>query len=168
MGAEARCTAHLEGQSSEGTALLETDFVLFRGSFRVKVPFKSIRKLSVSAEQLVIVWEEGTLKLDLGAAAGKWLRKIENPPSLMDKLGVKPGMSVCVIGIRDESFLEAVRSIASGVGTRLAPKSDMIIAAIESSDDLEMIAKAEANLAPVVRFPEGSKAHHGDRRADGG
>src|SRR6266576_6418707 len=138
MGAEARCTAHLEGQSSEGTALLETDFVLFRGSFRVKVPFKRIRKLSVSGEQLVIVWEEGTLKLDLGTAAGRWLRKIENPPSLMDKLGVKPEMSVCVVGIREEGFLDAVRSITTGMKMRLAPKSDMILASIESREDLEI------------------------------
>jgi hypothetical protein len=72
MGAEARCQGQFEGRCSEGTALLETDFVLFRGGFRVKVAFKNIRKLSISGEQLVISWQEGTLKLDLGAAALKW------------------------------------------------------------------------------------------------
>ena len=30
----------------------------------------------------------GPVELELGAAAEKWARKILNPPSLMDKLGV--------------------------------------------------------------------------------
>ena len=105
MGAEARCVGHFNQRSSEGKALLETDFLLFRGDFRVKVPFKDIHSLTAADGQFSVGFDEGTLRLDLGAAAEKWMRKIQNPPSLMDKLGVKPGAVVSVIGIRDEAFL---------------------------------------------------------------
>lgn len=48
MGAEAHCTGHLNQQSSEGKALLETGYVLFRGDFRVKVPFQNIFRVTAA------------------------------------------------------------------------------------------------------------------------
>ena len=43
MGAEALCTGHFNRQSSKGKALLETDFILFRGDFRVSTqPFDQV------------------------------------------------------------------------------------------------------------------------------
>ena len=39
MGNEARCKVRFGKQESEGKALLETSEVLFRGDFRLKIPF---------------------------------------------------------------------------------------------------------------------------------
>ncbi len=41
MGQETVCKARVHGKISQGKALLETDYVLFRGDFRVKIPFRS-------------------------------------------------------------------------------------------------------------------------------
>ena len=159
MGAEARCVGHFNQRSSEGKALLETDFLLFRGDFRVKVPFKGIHSLTAADGRLSVGFDEGTLRLDLGAAAEKWMRKIQNPPSLMDKLGVKPGAVVSVIGIRDEAFLIALQALAPDWKKLNKKPSDFIFLGIESPDDLGQIAKAEAQLAPAgalwVVWPKG-------------
>ena len=40
---------------------------------------------------LYLEWPEGKAVLDLGDQAERWAEKIKNPPSLLDKLGVKPG-----------------------------------------------------------------------------
>jgi hypothetical protein len=161
MGAEAHCVGRFKNESSEGKAQLETDFLQFRGSFRVKVPLKGIQKLSAAGGQLTVVSEQGTLQLDLGAAAGKWLQKIQNPPTLMHKLGVKPGASVSVIGIGDESFLNALRGVTSAVRTKLTPKSDFVFAGVESQEDLQSIANIPENLSTAgalwVIWPKGQK-----------
>jgi hypothetical protein len=161
VGREAPCIGHFNNETSEGKAQLETDFLLFRGTFRVKVPLKGIQKLTASDGRLCIRFEEGTLQLDLGAAAVKWMQKIQNPLSLMDKLGVKADAVVSVIAIRDEGFLDALRAVTSHVTIELTPKSDFIFAGIESQDDLGRIAEVPANLTPAgalwVVWPKGQK-----------
>ena len=42
MGARVACLATFKRQTSAGQAELETDYVLFRGDFHVKMPFASI------------------------------------------------------------------------------------------------------------------------------
>jgi hypothetical protein len=161
MGAEAHCVGRFDNEWSEGKAQLETDFLLFRGSFRVKVALKEIQNVSAAGGRLTVVSGQGTLQLDLGAAAVKWLQKIQNPPTLMDKLGVKPGASVSVIGIDDECFLAALRAVTSAVRTKLTPKSDFVFAAVESQEDLQRIESVPGSLSPAgalwIVWPKGQK-----------
>ena len=101
MGQEVACTAKFEGKESGGVAMLETDFILFRGDFRVKIAFPTMKSVKAENDWLVIESPAGALKLRLGARAEKWARKILHPPSLLDKLGVKPGLRVRIIGVPD-------------------------------------------------------------------
>jgi hypothetical protein len=45
MGQEANCKARFGKQVSAGRAMLETDYVLFRGDFRVKIPSSRCAKV---------------------------------------------------------------------------------------------------------------------------
>ena len=158
MGAEALCTGQFNRQASKGKALLETDFILFRGDFRVKVPFSGIQELSAAEGQLRVRFAGGTLLLDLGAAAEKWMRKIQNPPSLMEKLGVKPGAAVSVTNIQDEPFLGALREIAP---SHKKVPADFVFLGIDSQADLGKIAESAEKLAPSgtlwLVWPKGQK-----------
>lgn len=98
MGLEASCAATLDGETSRGKALLETNEVLFRGDFRARVPLSEIKGVTVGGDTLTLKWSGGTLALELGAAAQKWAEKIRNPPSRLAKLGVKPGSRVALVG----------------------------------------------------------------------
>ena len=107
MGREARCVVRLGDAESEGKALLETDEILFRGGFRLVIPFKEITSLQTVGEALIVATPAGEAQFLLGAAeAGKWRERILNPPTLLDKLGVKPGQHVVINGITDTSFLQ--------------------------------------------------------------
>ena len=47
MGNELKCTARIGKQQSAGKALLETSEIIFRGAFRLKIPFAAIQSLKV-------------------------------------------------------------------------------------------------------------------------
>ena len=100
MGLEAACAATLDGESSRGKALLETTDVIFRSTSgaRLRVPLSEIKGVTVVGETLTLRWRGGTLALELGAAAERWAEKIKHPPSRLDKLGVKPGARLALVG----------------------------------------------------------------------
>ena len=150
MGAESECTVHFGGRRSEGKALLETDQLIFRGTFRLAIPRKSISKLDATDGSLRVTFPDGTAIFELGPTAAKWADKIRNPPSLLDKLGVKPDMRVAVVGVDDETFLDELAKRTSSVATR-TPKKDteIIFLGAESSGDLARLAKLREYLTPA-------------------
>ena len=104
MGLDTRCSATFNRQTSVGRVQLETDYVLFRGDFRVKLALAAITGLATKDGVLSLKTAEGTLALALGPAADKWAAKIGSPKSRVEKLGVKPGARVSVVGFADPAF----------------------------------------------------------------
>jgi hypothetical protein len=154
MGAEAMCTAEFDGQRSEGKALLETDYVLFRGDFRLKIPFGDIQKIAADDSRLTIRFAGGSVKFDLGAASRKWMQKIQHPPSLFDKLGVKPGLRIAILGVAHEES-------QSLTGELVKKQADIVFVGIESNAELTKIEKAATAIQPAgavwVIYPKGRK-----------
>src|SRR6202007_2047945 len=105
MGNEAICKVRFGKQESEGKALLETSEVLFRGDFRLKIPFSKIKSAKAVDGELRLQTAEGLAVLQLGGAAEKWREKILHPKSRIEKLGVKPGAKVSLVGKFDAEFL---------------------------------------------------------------
>src|SRR5262245_30669534 len=106
MGQEAICRARVDGRATEGKARLEETHLVFRGDVPFKVALKDLRRVDARAGTLRLEWADGKAALDLGDQAARWAEKIRNPPSLLDKLGVKPGARVSVIGLDDRAFLD--------------------------------------------------------------
>lgn len=118
MGAEARTTLRLGRQTFAGTAYLETDVLGFRGETRLRIPLSRVSGVEVRDGALHVTHAEGLAVLGLGeAAAAKWAERIRSPRSLADKLGVKPGMQIAVLGVEDETIL---RDLTSRGATLLA------------------------------------------------
>ncbi|HJU73878.1 MAG TPA: DUF3052 family protein [Gemmatimonadaceae bacterium] len=106
MGLEAMCAVRIGLRRATGKALLESDHVLLRlPNKRIKIPFADITKIETKDGALVLGHKGGSATLYLGLAAAKWADKIKNPRPLLDKLGVKPGMRVSVMGVDDPTFL---------------------------------------------------------------
>src|SRR5688572_23534494 len=127
MGKEARCTAHFENQSSAGTLQHETDDLRFRGDFRLKIPLRQIKTAVAQNGELRVKWPEGEARFELGDVAAKWADAINNPKSLLDKLGVKPDHIVSVIGIDDDAFLaDLSRRVPTVISGKPAKDSDLV------------------------------------------
>jgi hypothetical protein len=152
MGQEVACTAKFAGKASQGTAMLETDFVLFRGDFRVKVAFAAMKSVKAAGDWLAIESTDGSLKLQLGARAEKWAHKILHPPTLFDKLGVKPGLRVRVAGAPD--FAE---ELARAGATIVTKNPDLVFFRTDRKSGLARIRQfsMQPDAALWIIYPKG-------------
>src|SRR5262245_53371494 len=115
MGREVECTARIGGKSARGKALLETKELIFRGDLRLKIPFAAIKEVKAAGGALTVRWSEGEAAFALGAEAEAWAAKIKNPPGRLDKLGVKPGLRLAVVGPLEPAFLDEARGRGADV-----------------------------------------------------
>jgi hypothetical protein len=80
---------------------------------------------------------------------------------LLDKLGVKPGSRVSLLGVRDRWFVELLRERGADVSTRRRKGSDLLFVAVEDRADLSKLAEVEPwmarNGAAWIVFPRGRK-----------
>jgi len=136
MGLDVSCTATYKKQSSVGRAQLETDHVLFRGDFRVKLALTSITAVAVKEGTLSLRTADGMLALGLGPDAAKWAAKIQSPKTRVEKLGVKPGMRVSLAGVADAEFRAELIAAGADVSMRVRKASDQIYIPVESAKDL--------------------------------
>jgi len=151
MGQEIKCKVVFGKDSSEGKALLETSEVLFRGDFRLKIPFRAITKLEAVGGKLNIHFPEGAAVFHLGKAAEKWAEKIRNPPSRLDKLGVKPGLKVQLIGRHDEDFR---RELTERGAVVTKSKAELVFLAVKTKDELVELAYLTGTPVWII-YPKG-------------
>lgn len=131
-----------------GRALLETDHLVLRlPDQRLKIPFGDIERLEAKDGRLAIAYNGGNATLYLGAAAAKWIDKIKNPRSLMDKLGVKQGMTVTVDGVDDAAFLVELATRTAHVASRPGGAVDIAFFGTENPASLVRLATFKRMLA---------------------
>jgi hypothetical protein len=150
MGREAHCTVRFGNHVTEGKALLETDDVVFRGDFKVKIPFKAMSRVEAVDGRLEIDWPEGTAVFELGSPeAERWAERLTNPPSLVDKLGIKPGTRVAILGVDDEDFAKTLRDRTPEVseGGPAGP-CDVVVWGVEDVAELARLPTLEDCIRP--------------------
>jgi hypothetical protein len=162
MGNELKCTVRFGKEVSEGKALLETSEVLFRGEFRLKIPFASIKSAKAIDGELRLETANGLAIFEIGPAAEKWCEKILHPKTRIEKIGVKPGAKVSLLGNFERDFFDELRSVAGTVSKeRVAADSDTIFFAADSLKELSSVAKIAKSVrgatALWIVYPKGQK-----------
>ena len=147
MGSQAECAVKFGGRVAKGKAHLESDALIFRGDFRLALPFKSLTAVEAEDGELRLTFPEGTAIFELGALAEKWAAKIRQPKSLLDKLGIKPDSQVALVGLRDESFRKQLRERTRHVGTG-PPRTELDTIFLEAGakDDLKKLERLQTFL----------------------
>jgi hypothetical protein len=154
MGQELKCRVEFGEQSSEGKALLESTEIVFRGGFRLKIPLQGIQSMQAADGRLKIRFPEGLAVFHLGEKAEKWADRIRNPPSRVDKLGVKPQSKVKLIGKYDEDFR---RELANRGAVLVKSKPDLAFLAVKQKDELVELAYLTDSPVWIV-YPKGQKS----------
>lgn len=162
MGHEANCKVRFGKQESEGKALLETSEILFRGKFRLKIPFSTIKSVKAPGGELRVQTADGLAVFHLGAAAEKWRDKILHPKSRIEKLGIKPGVKVSLLGQFDAEFLRELGSLTKSVSKGNASSdSEWIFFAAGSKGDLARLSKISKSMTGAaalwIVYPKGQK-----------
>jgi hypothetical protein len=150
MGLEAVCQIQFKGQRVPGKARLETDVLQIRGpQLELTIPFKEIEKVAAERGMLAVTFNEGTVRVEIGDAAAKWVDKIRHPPSRLAKLGVKPDWLASAVGIDDQEFL---KELEDGIGHlsigRVAKGSDAIFFGVTRAAQLSRLEQLKASLKP--------------------
>lgn len=162
MGNEANCTVRFGGQKSAGKALLETSELIFRGDFRLKLTFASLKSVKAANGELRVESPEGLAIFELGEQAAKWCDKILHPKSRMEKLGVKPDAQVTLIGEFERGFLGELKGVTKNiVKEKLDAKADWMFFSAATKKDLAEVAKLRRTMRATaglwVIYPKGQK-----------
>ncbi len=162
MGNEANCKVQFGKQQSEGKAMLETSEILFRGDFRLKIPFSTIKSAKALDGELRLQTAEGLAVFRLGAVAEKWRDKILHPKPRIEKLGVKPDAKVSFFGSFDPDFLMEIGKLTKSVSKgKVGAESEWIFFAAGSKKDLGALPKLSKSMkgaaALWIVYPKGQK-----------
>lgn len=114
-------------QSYEGTALLETDELRFRGETRLRIALRDVIAVSATDGTLRVEHANGVASFVLGAAAELWATKIRSPRSLADKLGVTRGTVVAVLDVDDREILDDLTAKGAELATGSVPQGAAIV-----------------------------------------
>ena len=108
---------------------------------------------------LILECSGGRLALRIGAGAEKWAEKIRNPRSRIDKLGIKPGAKVTVLGLEGPKFEKDLRDRTSDISRRIRKDSESVFLGAQRIGDLARMNRCRANLAQHgalwVVYPKG-------------
>jgi hypothetical protein len=148
MGNEARIPIEIGTKRAEAKVLLETEHVIVRGELRGRYPFTEMTELIAKSGVLSFTFDGERVRLHLGDDAAKWEQKIRNPKSVIDKLGIKAGQKVSIVGSLDDPARAAIEERSGDVSSRSRKGSDVIFLAAETMADLDRLGTLRQSLHP--------------------
>jgi hypothetical protein len=171
MGTEITGAAKYRRASYRVSLHLDSKTLTLRDELKLSIPLKDVRQAVPKDGQLTIAWNDEKIVLHIGAQSERLAKKILNPPSLLEKLGIKPNSAVSVVGLDDEPFLEDLRQRAGSVTDGKAkPQSDVIIVRIDGRKNLERLKTLRRSLesdgAIWVLWKKGLKGPNDVKEAD--
>jgi len=160
MGRELLCTVRSGGKTASGKALLETSEIIFRGDFRLKIPFGSLSSVVAHDGELHLKWPDGSAVLELGEQAEKWAHKILHPKTTVEKLGIKPDLVISAVGIGDGDFVKDLRANARSFSdSKPLNDSDLIFFGAAKAPELVRAKKLVPSLSSAgalwIVYPKG-------------
>jgi hypothetical protein len=164
MGQQAECTVRIGRKASSGKALLEGEVLMFRGDFRLDIPFERMQDVKVEKDALVVRTDDQETRFELGAvAAERWSRLIKEPKGLFEKLEIGAQARVAVVDVADPLFLTALRERTASVAEGRVPEGvPIIFFGANTREALRRIQLLRARLVDdgvlwIIR-PKGGKA----------
>jgi|CXWL01.1.fsa_nt_gi hypothetical protein len=172
MGREARIAYTSGKERAEVRAHLDSAALQLSGGKKLIVQLSDVRAAKVVGDDLAIETKTAKFKLALGAKeAAAWAKKILNPPTLADKLGVKADTAVLIAGGRIKEIDHAVAKAAKveRAATLTAAKAkavNIVILTLEpetAPKQIEAAAKALSNgTALWLAYAKGVKPNGDD------
>jgi len=163
MGNELKGAVRAGKERHAGKILLETSELIFRGmDYRLKIAFGEVRDVKAANGELRVETKDGVNVFEVGAHAEKWRDKILHPKSRAEKLGVKAGTTVRLLGEFEADFVKEVRAAkaqliqtansADVANTFFAPGSKSALAALG-----KYAKKMKGAEALWIVYPKGKK-----------
>lgn len=153
MGYETKCRVRVVEpagtRQSDATVLLETDELVVRGDARIRIKRGDIQRVTRRDGAVTVTSPSATLTLSLGEpAAARWEKKIAEPPKqLIDKLDVKPGASVVLVGKHDDALLAQLEQRTTNISRATNAKNrDVAFVEVRSLRDFDRLERATSAI----------------------
>lgn len=107
MGREISCEVRVGERSFHAKVELEDEEITVRGPEGFRLRFEELTQLEVSGGVLSLANQKRAVQLVLGKEAVEWAEKARSPRGRLDKLGIRAGLRVVLMGplprdLRDE------------------------------------------------------------------
>lgn len=143
MGKDAQVRARFADGLDEGRLQYEAPKLLFRGAQRRVFEGEALKGVRADGPDLVLA--DGS-RFSLGETpAARWADAINNPKSRLDKIGVKAGMRVAILGVGDETLAAELAAREAVLVDELADL-DLLFYAADSAEALARVG----DLAPAL------------------
>jgi hypothetical protein len=168
MGTIAEGTVTVGGQKVNCKADFASDHVTFSGGRRGEVPYSKIEVVGTARGILKLRVDGALMEFPLGTKVDRIAAKVRRPPALMDKLGVKPGLTVANVGVEAKAF-KAELAKAAPEATRGEPGRpvDLLFLSVRGRDELDRIPDMVHHVKPEgglwVVYPKVGRAGDGPR-----
>lgn len=162
MGTVVEGSVTVGGQKVNCKADFASDHVTFSGGRRGEVPYSKIEVLATARGILKLRVDGALMEFPLGAKVDRIAAKVRRPPTLMDKLGVKPGLSVAVVNVGAKAFTVELEKVAPDARHGQPPRPvDLLFLGIRGRDELDRIAGMVDDVKPDgglwVVYPKGRR-----------
>jgi hypothetical protein len=167
LGLEKTCEVEVGGKRVTAKVQLESLELIVRGPHNMKIPLAEVQSFEAKGGQLRVTRGKETIRFALGADAEKWAKKIRYPRGRLDKLGIKPGMRVAVIGIDDPDFHKELAGRTDDIAVGKPKKdTDVVVLALSDTKELPRLdtlrRSMKSNGAIWVVWPKGRKEFRED------
>jgi hypothetical protein len=149
MGTVAEGTVTVGGQKVNCKADFASDHVTFSGGRRGEVPYAKVEVLGTARGVLKLRVDGALMEFPLGAKADRIAAKVRRPPALMDKLGVRAGLSVAVVGVDAKEFVAELAKAAPDARRGEPPQPvDLLFLGVRGRDELARVGEMVRHVKP--------------------
>jgi hypothetical protein len=148
---EAPCTLRFGERVGEGTASLSADGLVLRQERRLSVPLRDLTVVATDDGLVEVSFPGGAAVLRLDALVRPWAELLaRGPRNRLDRLGVRAGQLVAVLGTVDGRFVEELHGCVAEVvtGGGVPAGADMIFLAATQREELGRIPGLAHFIAP--------------------
>lgn len=146
MGEEVAGTVTVGGQKVNVKGDFASDHVTFSGGRRGEVPYRLVEVVSTAKGVLRLRVDGLIMEFPLGQKVDRLANKIRSPPTLMDKLGVKPGMRVATASI-PKSLQRQLDAAVPAPRARVGA-ADLLFLGVQEVEGLAALADARGRIVP--------------------
>lgn len=160
MGTEVQGTVTVGGQKVQVKADFASDHVTFSGGRRGEVPYSKIQVVGTAKGVLRLRVDDALMEFPFGDKVDRMANKIRSPPTLMEKLGVKPGMKVAGLDL-PSALAKQLKAAATFSEREPAQPVQMLFLAVKGVEGLErlegLVRRIQPDGAIWVVYPKGKR-----------
>jgi len=148
MGWDIQTNVRMNGSAAACRVQFEGGEIICRGAVKRRIALADVKSPRARAGWLEFAVGGERIGIELGAKADAWVDAITNPRTRIQKLGIEPGMRVCVIGKAEADALEEIgAAIGATPSRRLSKGADVVILFATAPGDLDRLPAIEPALA---------------------